>query len=266
LADFGRARALCLAQPMDQIAATAASGLRSRMEALDILSNNLANSNTGGYKLDREFYSLYQGEQAQAVNGQQATTLPVIQKAWTDFQQGLLTPTDNPLDLALSGKGFFTVEGPSGPLYTRNGAFKLSTTGVLTTLDGYPVRGVSPANAPPKKIQTVSQGPIQIASDGTVQQDGQDLGQIQLVDFANTSALDKVGSSYYRVTDPKLKSTPAKDATVTQGKIENSNVAPAESAVRLVDLMRQYEMLQKAVSVAAEMNKQAIDQVARVGG
>ena len=84
--------------------------------------------------------------------------------------------------------------------------------------------------------------------------------------FASTSSLDKVGNSYYRVTDPKVKTSPAVDATVIQGKVENSNVAPAESAVRLVDLMRQYEMLQKAVSLSAEMNKQAIDQVARVGG
>ena len=236
------------------------------MEALDILSNNLANSNTGGYKGDREFYSLYQGEQTQAVNGKQATTLPVIQKAWTDFQQGMLTPTDNPLDLALSGKGFFAVDGPSGPLYTRNGAFKLSTKGLLTTMDGYPVRGVAPPNQPAKKIQTVSQDPIQITPDGTVLQDGQNLGQLQLADFADAGVLDKVGNSYYRVTDPKVKVNPAKDATVNQGKVENSNVAPAESAVRLVDLMRQYEMLQKAVSVSAEMNKQAIDQVARVGG
>ncbi|MGH9645906.1 MAG: flagellar basal-body rod protein FlgF [Bryobacteraceae bacterium] len=264
--NFGGARAIFLAQPMDQIAATAASGLRSRMEALDILSNNLANANTGGYKGDREFYSLYQGEQTTPAEGQQATTLPVIQKAWTDFQQGMLTPTDNPLDLALQGKGFFTVDGPSGPLYTRNGSFKLSATGVLTTLDGYQVRGVSPPNQPPKKIQTVSQGPIQITADGTVQQDGQPLGQIQVVDFASSSVLDKVGNSYYRVLDPKAKPAAAKDVTVNQGKVENSNVAPAESAVRLVDLMRQYEMLQKAVSVSAEMNKEAIDQVARVGG
>jgi len=250
---------------MDQISATAASGLRARMEALDILSNNLANSNTGGFKLDREFYSLFQGERALPANGQQVTTLPVIQKGWTDFQQGLLTPTGNPLDLALEGKGFFAVDGPSGPLYTRNGAFKLSSAGVLTTMDGYPVRSVSPPDQPAKKIQTVSQGPIEIASDGTVQQDGQSLGQIQMVDFADTKALNKVGNSYYRVTDPKVKATPAKEVTVNQGKIESSNVAPAESAVRLVDLMRQYEMLQKAVSVAADMNKQAINQVAHVG-
>jgi len=250
---------------MDQISATAASGLRARMEALDILSNNLANSNTGGFKLDREFYSLFQGERALPANGQQATTLPVIQKGWTDFQQGLLTPTGNPLDLALEGKGFFAVDGPSGPLYTRNGAFKLSSAGVLTTMDGYPVRSVSPPDQPAKKIQTVSQGPIEISPDGTVQQDGQSLGQIQMVDFADTKALNKVGNSYYRVTDPKVKAIPAKEVTVSQGKIESSNVAPAESAVRLVDLMRQYEMLQKAVSVAADMNKQAINQVAHVG-
>jgi flagellar basal body rod protein FlgG len=168
--------------------------------------------------------------------------------------------------VALSGKGFFAVDGPSGPLYTRNSAFKISPTGVLTTLDGYPVRAVSPEDQPAKKIQTVSQSPIEISPNGTVQQDGQSLGQIQLVDFADSGALSKMGNSYYRVTDPKVKGTPAVEATVNQGKIENSNVAPAESSVRLVDLMRQYEMLQKAVSVAADMNKQAIDQVARVGG
>ena len=192
--------------------------------------------------------------------------MPVIQKGWTDFQQGLITPTGNSLDLALSGKGFFSVDGTSGTMYTRNGAFKLSPAGVLITTDGYPVRGVAPPGQPAKKIQAVSQNPIQISSDGTVQQDGQTLGQIQLVEFADRGVLNKVGNSYYRVSDPKITGKPATEATVEQGKIENSNVAPAESAVRLVDLMRQYEMLQKAVSIAAEMNRQSIEQVAKVGG
>jgi len=151
-------------------------------------------------------------------------------------------------------------------MYTRNGAFKLSPTGVLTTTDGYPVRGVAPLGQPPKKITAVSQNPIQISSDGTVMQDGQTLGQIQVVDFADRGVLSKVGNSYYRTSDPKITGMPAKEATVEQGKIENSNVAPAESAVRLVDLMRQYEMLQKAVTIAADMNKQSIEQVARIGG
>jgi flagellar basal body rod protein FlgG len=151
-------------------------------------------------------------------------------------------------------------------MYTRNGAFKLSPAGVLTTTDGFPVRGVSPTGQPAKKIQAVSQNPIQISSDGTVQQDGQTLGQLQLVDFADRGVLSKVGNSYYRVADPKIAGKPATDVTVEQGKIENSNVAPAESSVRLVDLMRQYEMLQKAVNIAADMSKQSIEQVARIGG
>ncbi len=87
----------------------AASGMRSRMESLDLLANNIANASTGGYKADREFYSLYAEEENTA-------TMPVIQKPYTDLSQGVLQTTGNPLDLAISGQGFFTVQGPSGPL------------------------------------------------------------------------------------------------------------------------------------------------------
>jgi flagellar basal-body rod protein FlgF len=245
---------------MDLTAISAAAGLRSRMEALDILSNNLANATTGGFKLDREFYSLFQGQSGLPRTGGSNATLPVIQKQWTDFKQGTLQPTGNPLDLALEGKGFFAVNGPSSTLYTRNGAFKLSPAGVLTTLDGYAVRAVGG-----KPIQAQGTGPIEVSSDGTVQQAGQALGQLELVDFADMDALGKVGNSYFRVTDVKAKPVAAAAASVAQGRIEGSNVAPAESAVRLVELMRQYEMLQKAVTVAADMNRKAMEDVARVG-
>jgi flagellar basal-body rod protein FlgF len=245
---------------MDQIAITAASGLHSRMEALDLVANNLANATTGGFKLDREFYSLFSAGEDFNVDGNSGTTLPVIQKQWTDFTQGTLTPTGNPLDLGLSGKGFFIVNGPSGPLYTRTGSFKLSSSGALTTSDGYAVRKTDG-----KIVQTQSQSPLEIAPDGSVTQDGEDLGQLDLVDFKDRSVLQKVGNSYFGVTDPKVKTIPAADATIVQGKIENSNVSPAESAVRLVGLMRQFEMLQKAISVTTDMNKKALDDVARVG-
>src|SRR5271156_1406174 len=124
---------------MDPVAVSAASGLRSRMEALDMLANNLANASTGGFKLDREFYSLFTVADDSMEGEATPTKLPVVQKQWTDFSQGALQPTGNPLDLALSGKGFFQVTGPSGPLYTRNGSFVLSPTGVLSTGEGYPV-------------------------------------------------------------------------------------------------------------------------------
>jgi len=243
---------------MDVIAVTAAAGLRSRMEALDLLSNNLANTSTGGYKADREFYSLFQGAEA-SLDGSQPTTLPHIKKQWVDFKQGLLQPTGNPLDLALTQKGFFAINGPSGPLYTRNGSFKTSSTGVLTTMDGYPIRGVGG-----KPITANSESPIEISSSGSVQQGGESLGQLEIVDFRDPSILSKVGSNYFRPTDPKVNPTLVSDPAVQQGELEASNVSPAESAVRLVELMRQYEMLQKAVSVTVDMNKRATDDVARV--
>jgi flagellar basal-body rod protein FlgF len=245
---------------MDPIAVSAASGLRSRMEALDLVANNLANATTGGYKLDREFYTLFTAGEDPSIEGESASAeLPLIQTQWTDFGQGVLQPTGNALDLALSGKGFFEVNGPSGPLYTRNGSFQLSKTGVLTTADGYPVRA-----AGDRVIQTLSPAPIEVAPDGSVTQNGEVLGQLQLVDFQDLSALEKRGNSYFRASDPKLKPVPANGVSVEQGKVENSNVAPAESAVRLVGLMRQFEMLQKAISVTTDMNKQSLE-VSKVG-
>src|SRR5579859_645253 len=104
---------------MDALTISAASGLRSRMETLDMLANNLANASTNGFKTDREFYSTYISADAESsAPGVQPTTVPVVEKQFTDFTQGMVTPTGNPLDLAISGNGFFTTKGPSGPLYT----------------------------------------------------------------------------------------------------------------------------------------------------
>jgi len=246
---------------MDQAAITAASGLHSRMQALDLLSNNLANSATGGYKLDREFYSLFSSDEITGFETEgQPAQLPFVKSQWTDFTQGTLTPTGNPLDVALDGPGFFVVNGPSGPLYTRNGSFHLSSSGILTTSDG---RTVATVDGQP--IQTQSTAPLQISNDGTVQQDGNTLGQLKIVDFKNKLTLAKQGNSDFVNNDPTMQPV-ASDANVSQSRLEQSNVAPAESAVRLVDVMRQFEMLQKAITLTTDMNKEALQEVARVGG
>src|ERR1035438_7458683 len=114
---------------MDTMTAVAASGLRSRMESLEMLANNVANASTGGYKSDREFYSLYVAPES---DSDPTANMPVIERPWTDFSQGVLNSTGNPLDVALSGKGFFAVSGPGGPLYTRDGSFRLAKDGQLT--------------------------------------------------------------------------------------------------------------------------------------
>jgi len=244
---------------MDQLTATAASGMRSRIESLDLLANNIANASTAGFKSDREFYNLYVGSESDS-----QSTMPEIQRNWVDFSQGLLKDTGNPLDIAISGKGFLTADSPNGPLYTRNGALKLSTTGVLETAEGYAVR----ANTPTGRIQAQvggGAGPLQIQKDGTVIQDGQALGALILTDWPQPNALEKQSKTYFRLTDPKLQGSTPSGSEVEQGRLESSNASPAESAVQLVGVLRQFEALQRAIALGAQMNQKAVEDVARIG-
>ena len=241
---------------MDPLTAVAASGLRARMESLEMLANNVANSTTGGFKCDREFYSLYVSPEADSTP---ESTMPVVQRPWTDFSQGMLHSTGNPLDLALSGKGFFAVNGPTGPLYTRDGSFRLARDGQLITAEGYPVRDTSG-----NSLSLPGTGVVQISADGTVTQDGAVMGQLQIAGFTSTAGLIKHGSNYFRAGDASIAPVAAPDASVEQGHLEGSNGGSSESAVRLISVMRQFEMLQKAVSLGASMNQQAIEQVAKV--
>ena len=245
---------------MDPLTSAAASGMRSRIESLDLLANNIANSSAPGFKADREFYGLYVSAEAAASNdGNDKTTLPVIERQWTDFSQGSLASTGNPLDLALAGKGFFAVNSPSGPLYTRDGGFKLSKDGFLETQDGFRLR-----NQEGKPIQVDTSKSVEIATDGIVRQDGVELAHIDIVDIKDPSTLSKKGRNYFELLSSDVP-TPAAQVEVQQGRIENANFQTAESAVRLVNVMRQFESLQKAMNIGADMNKHVLEDVARVG-
>lgn len=246
---------------MDNLTIAAASGLRSRMESLDLLANNLANTATAGFKRDLEFYGTYASKDSDdPVNGGSSSTLPTIEKQWTDFSQGTMQVTGNPLDIALDGKGFLAVNGTGGALYTRAGNLKVLASGALATSDNYPVQGVDGA-----AIQIAPNKPVTILPDGTVQQAGQSVGQMKLVNFASTNSLRKMGSTCFQNTDVKNVPTAATDVTVEQGKIEGSNVPVADAAMRLVGVMRQFEMLQKAVGVSNDMDSKTIQEVARIG-
>src|SRR5437879_3024463 len=123
---------------MDPLLISAASGMNARMESIDMLANNLANTGTAGFKADREFNGLFEQE------------LPVIERQWTDFSQGTVIPTGNPLDLALSGKGLFALNTPTGIVYTRNGSFQISKTNQLATAEGYTLRNILDQGRPIK--------------------------------------------------------------------------------------------------------------------
>ena len=219
-----------------------------------MLGNNLANAATGGFKGDRELYNLYYGNALGA-----PASLPVIEGHWTDFSQGLLEETGAPLDFALEGEGFFVVDGPDGPLYTRNGSLRLSADGVLETKEGHPVQVRRPDGTP---LRVTSPEPLEIDPKGAIRQAGRTLGQLEIVNFANGS-LKKFGNTYFEAL-PGVAPTPA-DAKVHQGRIETSNVSTSEAAVRLVNVMRQFETLQRAIKTADEMNGRAVNEVARVG-
>jgi flagellar basal-body rod protein FlgF len=233
---------------MDPLLISAASGMKARLDSLDMLANNIANANTAGFKSDREFYGLYEEQ------------LPVVESQWTDFSQGTLTQTGNPLDLALNGKGMFALNSPRGVVYTRTGNFQISKENQLANGDGYTLRDVlnqgRPITVDPAQAVTISKA-------GVVSQGGQDLGQIEVGSpDATPQALSKLGSTYFSLTD---SSTPAAaQADVLQGQMEQSNVPASDSAVKLVGIMRQFEMLQKAITLDTDMSKQAIQEVAKV--
>ena len=162
--------------------------------------------------------------------------------------------------MALSGPGFLTVAGPGGDLYTRNGNLHASPTGDLVTGEGFSVRGVGGG-----AIHLTSGASVEIAPDGTVRQEGHTLGQLAVVNFKSTNSLRKMNGTCFQNTDSKNPPVVASDVQVLQGKLEGSNVAVPEAAMRLVGVMRQFEMLQKAVSLGVEMDSKSIQEVARVG-
>ncbi len=242
---------------MDQISVLAAAGMQARMQSLDLVANNLANSSTGGFKTDGEFYTLFSSEAA-GEDESGPSSVPMIRRQWTDFTAGLLESTNNPLDFGISGKGFFVVQGDSGPVYTRNGNFRFSNSGALVTNEGYPLLQ---QNGQPFKANTSL--PLDVSRDGEISQNGNSIGRIKIVEFSDSSNLTKRGANDFLNTTGQ-EPVDSTTTQVYQGKIEASNVSASHGAVRIVGLSRQFEMMQKAITLSNDMSKKAIEEVAKV--
>ncbi len=235
---------------MDPLLISASSGMAARSESLDMLANNIANSATAGFKADREFYNLFQSQ------------LPLVQSQWTDYSQSSLVPDGNSLSLGLSGQGFFALNSPTGTVYTRSGAFQLSKKNEIQTVEGFTLRNVRDKGKP---IVVDPTRAIDIDKDGVVRQGGQEIAQVELAGIDNPQAmLKKLGNSYFALLDPATTAKAAPATEIRQGTLEQSNVAPSDAAVRLISVMRQFEMLQKAVNIGTQMNQHALEEVARV--
>ena len=245
---------------MDSGFYAACTALMARSQTLDLVANNLANVSTPGYRAQHDsFSSLLATSSGASLSGlnQAVNDYSVLGGGQLDLSQGNLEKTGNELDLGIEGQGFFSVQTANGQVYTRDGNFHVSPKGQLVTSAGDPVLGTDNRPLP------IVGAPVSVSPDGTISVNGALAGQLKIVDFKDPNALGKIGNSYFSGS-PDNPPLPATGVSVDQGRIEGSNVAPAESAVRLVGVMRQFEMLQKAISLTTDMDKKSLDDVARV--
>jgi flagellar basal-body rod protein FlgF len=238
---------------------SAFTGLASRMDALDLMANNLANVNTVGFKSQHEFYralaAWLQPSTSSAINDV-VNNFGVLGGARLDLSPSTIEPTGNPTDLALEGSGFFTVQARNGLRYTRAGNFSLDSQRQLVTAQGDPVLG--------------ERGPIQIpsgqftvSSDGTISVDGALVAKLKISDFPAGSSLVPEGSTYFVAPQNAVQSAP--NPSLRQGSLEASNSDPIRAAVALIGLQRTAQLMEKALSIFHnEFNRTAATQLPQV--
>jgi len=255
----------------------AASGGTKQLKKLDILSNNIANINTQGFKRDMLIYeekrpqieqSLMNGSDSKILNPFHGSDLAVsyvqVTQSLTDFEQGSLIKTDNPLDVAIEGKGFFVINTPNGDRYTRNGNFHLDGTGQLVDRRGYMIvtRSEEPILIPfgTKQITIDQDGSIF----GGTELDQDPLGQLKIVNFNNLGELIKEGEGFYKNSNPSVKEILVNDAKVLQGFTENSNANTIHEMTQMIETVRQLEAYQKIIQSIDEADDQSVNSLARV--
>ncbi len=246
----------------------AKTGLDAQQTRMSVISNNLANVNTMGYKQGRAVFEdlLYQNVRQAGGQSSQNTVLPTglmvgtgVRTVATEklFTQGNLVQTDNAFDVAVEGQGFFQVLRPDGTMgYTRDGSFRVDAQGQLVTSSGYQIQ---PAISIPSDATSVTIGTDGVVS---VMQPGQaqptQVGQLQLADFVNPSGLQPVGENMYLETASSgapATGNPGQNGvgSLIQGSLESSNVNVVEELVGMIEAQRAYEMNSKAISTVDGM-------------
>jgi len=253
---------------MNQALWVAKTGLEAQQTRMGVITNNLANVNTTGFKRDRAIFEdlVYQNVRQPGAQSTQNSQLPSglmlgtgVHTVATEklFTQGNIVQTGNSFDLAVTGRGFFQVTMPDGTTaYTRDGSFQIDSQGQMVTASGYVVQpGI-----------TIPQGALNVTvgSDGTVsaQITGNaaptQVGTLQLADFINNAGLQPIGNNLYLETAASGSPQPGTPGlnglgTLNQGSVESSNVNVVEELVNMIETQRAYEMNSKAISTTASM-------------
>ena len=231
----------------------ALSGAIVQMRRLDIVSQNLANVNTAGYKGERlAFREILAGpsHRRERMNG-----LAVVNEQRTDLSMGTLQYTGNPFDLAVEGEGFFAIQTPQGVRYTRQGTFTRSSDGTVVTPLGSPLLG----EGGPIRIDGEK---MDVTPEGAVLSDGAEVDKLQIVRFADPRRLTREGNSLFRAPEEATQADPA--SRVLQGNSEQANVNPIAAMVTMITVQRQFEAYERAMKTMDSVTERLISEGARV--
>jgi flagellar basal-body rod protein FlgG len=237
---------------------TSGSGMLPRVLKQEVFANNMANANTVGYKKDEVF--LHQLENAKHKAGLITDLdweIPMVDDVYIDFGQGQLHQTNQPLDVALEGDGFFVVDTPQGERYSRNGAFSMTADGTLIDSNG---NSVLSDGGP----IIIAGDEISIAKDGGIFVDGAEVARIRVVDFEKPYSLRKVDDGYFMPEDEAVIPETAADINLRQGYVETSNVNIIENMVDMLVSFRAYQAGQKAINAQDETLDKAVNDLGRV--
>lgn len=276
---------------------TGASGMTAQQYRLDAVANNLANVDTDGYKKDVAIHKAFPELLLRRLNDDgvylhpfgSADAAPIIGKIgtgvetnelFTIFEQGALKETESDFDVALDGKGFFTVATPWGERYTRNGSFQLGKEGYLETKDGYPVLGEhGPIRVKEHNFKIDKDGRVWVnaeypddpevftSKESNTWSQTVLLDTLKIVEFENDRYLAKQGNSLYKDTDvsgPARIIEEGRRPKVIQGFVEASNVNPVIEMVQMIEVNRAYEANQKVIQAEDSMLGKLINEVVRV--
>lgn len=227
----------------------AASGAILKQTQLEVLSQNLANANTAGFKKDNISFKEYLMPLEAAGGEPDGRAMTSLSEYKTDFANGVVIKTVNPLDVALEGTGFIALEGDR---FTRRGDFKRSADGYLTSFNGTKVLGSKgPIKLPDGKLDINEKGQISVNDEL--------VDTIRIVDFKKPEALVKAGDSLYTTDE---KSVPS-NASVKQGYVEASNVEPVKEMVHMIETLREFETYQKAIQIFDEATSKVSNEMGR---
>ena len=230
--------------------------LKTRM---NVIANNLANINTAGFKRDTVHMEEFRMPVAQMteLRGRDKALSYVHDRAvLNNMSAGSMKQSGNELDVAINGKGWFSINTPSGERYTRNGEFKLNNEGTLVTNDGFPVLGSGgPISFGPNETQ------ITIARDGTISSSEGVKGQIRVVTFNEEQNLNKEGFNLFKIDE---QPTPVEQPNLIQGMVEGSNVKPVLELTTMIETTRAYVNQAQLLKKSEELKTDAMNKLAQV--